>query len=70
MNKRRDSYNIRQAIKDKVLKHDFESELALTSKVISILEGVNDFEFDILELNKATGGNEMTVLSNFHEIIL
>jgi hypothetical protein len=64
-NKRRDSYNIRQKIKDMVLKYDFEGELALTPKVRTILEGVNDFEFNVLELSKATGGNEMTVLTTY-----
>lgn len=46
-----------------MLKYDFESELALKPKVKTLLEEVNDFEFDILKLNKATGGNEMIVLS-------
>jgi hypothetical protein len=64
-NKRRDSYNIRQKIKDVVLKYDFEGELALTPKIRTILEGVNDFEFNVLELSKATGGNEMTVLTTY-----
>jgi hypothetical protein len=64
-NKRRDSYNIRQKIKDIVLKYDFEGELALTPMVRTILEGVNDFEFNVLELSKATGGNEMTVLTTY-----
>jgi hypothetical protein len=64
-NMRRDSYNIRQKVKDIVLKYDFEGELALTPKVKTILEGVNDFEFNVLELSKATGGNEMTVLTTY-----
>lgn len=62
---RRDSYQIRKAIKDKVDKYDFESEIILTPKVKQILTGVQEFEFDIFELNKATNGNEMIVLSTY-----
>lgn len=64
-NKRRDSYNIRQGIKDKVKNYNFEADLALTPKIKEILQDVQEYEFDIFQLNKATGGNEMTVLSTF-----
>lgn len=64
-NKRRDSYNIRQVIKDKVQRYNFEADLCLTPKIEQILSNVEEFEFDTFELSKATGGNEMTVLSTF-----
>ena len=61
--KHRDSYEIRKQIKNKVSKYDFETELALTPKIKKILEGAQDYEFDMFELNKASFGNEMIVLS-------
>lgn len=63
--KHRDSYEIRKQIKRKVSKYDFETELAITQKIKKILEGAQDYEFDMFELNKASFGNEMIVLSTY-----
>lgn len=64
-NKRRNSYNIRKAIKDKVEKYDFDSEIELTDTVKALLHDIQEYEFDMFELSKATNGNEMIVLSTY-----
>ncbi|CAI2387561.1 unnamed protein product [Moneuplotes crassus] len=65
IHKRRDSYHIRHKIKDKVAKYDFDKELLLTRKTKNIMQNVGKFEFDMFELNKATNGNELAILSSF-----
>lgn len=63
--KRRDSYHIRQMIKDKVERHDFEGELMLIPNVNKILQKVDQYDFDILALKNATNGNEIITISTF-----
>jgi len=63
--KRRDSYHVRQMIKDKVERQNFNSELMLTTRVKKLLQKVDQFEFDMFELSNATNGNELITVSTF-----
>lgn len=70
--KRLDSEEIRAQIRKSVKKHNIERKL--NSQAKAILEEVQEFEFDIFALSKATNGNEMvtcaTYLLNKHDLFV
>ena len=62
---KRDSFEIRKSIQDKILKYNIDKELGLSSKAKKILEMSEKYEFDIFALEKETGGNEMIALTTY-----
>lgn len=62
---KRNSYEKQKLQASKIANYDIEAELGLNYKTMTILEKVNDFDFDIFALERETGGNEMIVCATY-----
>jgi calcium/calmodulin-dependent 3',5'-cyclic nucleotide phosphodiesterase len=62
---KRDSFEVRKVIEDKLAKYDIKKELNLTDKAMSTLEMVQEYEFDVFTLERETNGNEMIALTTY-----
>lgn len=54
-----------KSIKNKLKSYDIVKKFGINEKTMAILEKVQDYDFDIFELNKETKGDEMIVCSTY-----